>query len=64
MLEQEVRVPQFIHDIFGDLNPCGRLVDRIVATDIPKISMYKKTSVAKILLNLALALAPDSSISQ
>ena len=46
MLEQEVRVPQFIHDIFGDLNPCGRPVDWIVATDIPKISMYKKTSVA------------------
>ena len=64
MLEQEVRVPQFIHDTFGDLNPCGRPVDWIVATDIPKISMYKKTSVAGILPNLALALAPDSSISQ
>ena len=64
MLEQEVRVPQFINGIFGDLNPCGRPVDWIVATDIPKISMHKKTSVAGILPNLALALASDSSISQ
>ena len=40
------------------------IVKFVVATDIPKISMYKKTSVAGILLNLALALASDSSISQ
>ena len=40
------------------------IVKFVIATDIPKISLSKKTSVAEILLNLALALAPDSSTSQ